>query len=167
MKSEQMGAYLSLCELLRTIMQEPGVEKVSSLIMANFELKQIFKVPAAMVTADATAVIDTGDSSSITVEEPSIDERAEAAIVMAETGIRPQAIDSKEAKSRLQRMRDDALRGALDDRYGVELGDEKNMVIAQDPKANEEILDRIQRQKEASQIIANGGAGKNSFGRSS
>lgn len=156
MKPEQVGAYFSLCELLRSFVQEANVEKVATSILANFELKQIFKVPDATVTQPSETMAIT-KSETMTVEEP----------VIMEDGVKLEVIDKDKARanqSRLQQMRDEALNGALGDRYGVEMGEE-GIILAEDPVANSQLVQREQRRADARNAVLDGSGGKNSFRR--
>ena len=182
MKSDQMGAYLSLCELLKSLMQEAMVEKVATLIMANFELKQTFKIPQSNITIDPGGMGQGGAGCYVDkVSEqlmplgvtPPVPSSSEPMVVQEEPviaeGIKLEVIDKKKSQALIQQLRDEALSGALGDRYGVEVGEEDEVLLAEDPRANAALIVREQKRANAQRLVADGigASGKNGFRRSS
>ncbi len=154
MPNDKLASFLSLKTLLEENFKSIDVEKVSTLIIANFELKQIFKEDLKDQKKEGITNFASGvakeDTSQINVEE-------DAEAVIAEGGIKLEPYDKKKAKDTLQKLRDEALNGAIDDRYGISMEDE--VIIAEDPKANAELLKQRQKQLDAQQAIDGGSGG--------
>ncbi|MFA5024038.1 MAG: hypothetical protein WC523_03740 [Patescibacteria group bacterium] len=169
MRSDQMGAYLSLCELLKSVLQDADVEKISALIVANFELKQSFKVPENTVEAKTQTPVSVSVSApDVSTQLPKNipENKVVAESIMTEDGIRLEPRNDDNARAIMQKLRDEALKGAIDERYDIEVEDETNIVISDDPKTNAELLKQRQKFAEAQRKISQGGGGKNSFSRS-
>ena len=163
MLPEQMGSYLSLCELLKTIVPLELVDKVAVCIAANFELKQTFKVPveakpAYSIYTPPQSSCGSGGSYTQT-SGPSEIEVKEAEQIMKETGIGFDVMDKNKSQAILQKMRDDALAGALDERYGDEVGNVEDVTGTTNPVVNAHAAEMFQKQANAQQTLLNGGKG--------
>jgi len=159
MKAEQLVAYSGLKELLKPLMQEEDSEKVVSLILANFELKQMFKSPAA------TDVEKPISQAIVKAEMPVETEEDIQEPVVDEEGIRLEVIPKNKSQAMLQQMRDNALKNALDERYGVDFGDDNEVLLAEDPKANAELLKQEYKRASAQKLVSEG-VGGGTFRRS-
>lgn len=168
MKADQMGSYLSLCELLKSLMQEPIVEKVATMIMANFELKQTFKVPEEIKSPKPVTVDITALTQAEMLAPPAEETKTEEDEVIVEDGIRLEVIDKKKSQTVLQQMRDEALSGAIGDRYRIDVGGDDEVLLAEDPRANVVLVAREQKRANAQRLVADGvgATGKNGFRRS-
>jgi len=171
MNPDQSVAYLYLRELLKTALTEEDMEKISTLIMANFDLKKI-SIPGAFAPAYVAPTPDQDGPGTNTPSEPeknmepiNVTEEVQESVI-TEDGVKLEVLDKKKTQDVLQRMRDEALAGAIDERYGVELEDE-DVLLSEDPKANAELLKKRQKQIDARRTISSGSGGKNSFSRSS
>lgn len=177
MKQEQMAGYLSLVELIKTIVPKTKAEKIATLVIANFELKQLFKATetkseepqysinpgdissgGAGMTDDTTqykAFVGSGGGGGAGSKATGLSdiEVAEAEAVMKETGIGFDTPDKHKAKALLQKMRDEALQGALDDRYG-----EDEAPISDNPIENAVANTIFQKQQDAQNKVLNGSA---------
>lgn len=109
MQQAKLASFLSLRTLLDDI-PEKGVDadKIASLIIANFEIKQLFKEELQKVDEEGIMDVDEDEDEEVEVVEEVIDPDADF-----------KANQKKEAKVVLRKMRDDALGGALKERYGL------------------------------------------------
>ena len=109
MKQAKLASFLSLKTLLDHSIPEKGVDvdKIASLIVANFELKQIFKED--LQKSDEEGIME--------VSEDDPEEKEEEKILDPDAEYK--AKQKRDAKAILQKMRDEALDGALEERYGL------------------------------------------------
>jgi hypothetical protein len=117
MQKAKLASYLSLCALLQENCKNVDAEHVATLIVANFEIKQIFQNDLKSPRKECTIEVAEGEASA-EEEDEGPDE------VVTEDGIKLSKINKGDAQKMLQQMRDDALNGAMSERYGVENGQE-------------------------------------------
>ena len=118
MAGAKLASFLSLQTLLRNNFQDLDAEKAASLIVANFELTQIFKEAVAPAVSIQNQPIEVKEE--LTEDQKSDEEYKKQQI--------------KESKALLQKMRDEALAEAEADQWGlgnanafVEEGDVREM----------------------------------------
>lgn len=112
MPPEKLAAYISLQELIKNNFSDVNAEKVANLVVANFELKQLFKESAA-------------EESTPTSIETEIVEVSEDEITDEEHDEIHKMKQVKEARAKLKRMKEEAYEDALRDQYGMgEIEDE-------------------------------------------
>jgi len=157
MQKEKLSSYLSLCALLKDSgVKEDSAEKIAAVIVANFELKQIFNNVVKKSTEEGNIEVEENTESAQQLKD------SDGPVI--HNGIRLEKIDKNEAKKILQQMRDEALSNAVEDRYGVEIGN--GDILLPDAGASQaENLIRMGQEK-SRQIIETGLGGKNSFRRS-
>lgn len=145
--SGNLAAFIPLCELLVAHLgHQLGVdehgEALASEIFKNFNVSL--------------------KSSSATQQDKHVNNTIEIAeddgqtVAVDEDGIKYEKIDKKKAQDIIQKMRDEALSGALADN-GMELSDE--LLLTDDPVANAELMKQRQKQVQATNAVANGGSG--------
>lgn len=127
MQKAKLASYLSLCALLQDNFKDLDVDKISALIVSNFEIKQIFQ----------NNPISVKKESSIEVVEEENDTEYEAAITL-DDGIKLEKLPKSQTKKVLQQLRDNALNGAMEERYGIGNGEE-GMFMSEDSSIYEEI----------------------------
>lgn len=149
MQKAKLAAFLSLRELLdnHIVAKDVNINKLASLIMANFEIKQLFNDNEKQIITQSSD--EDEDEQSINVEE---DENSDSEF---------KAQQLAEAKEILKKMRDEALSGAVKDRYGF--GDEGSVLL--DDGGTHEVVNK-ELQQHRQDIILSGSGGKNSFHRS-
>lgn len=106
MEEEKLASFLNLQGLLRNNFQDLDVEKVASLIVANFELIQIVNEGNKQTANNSNISI-----TQIEVKEELTDDQK------SDEEFKRQQI--KESKALLQKMRDEALEGAVADQWGL------------------------------------------------
>ena len=99
MKQDTLSAYLSLLELLNNNISNNGIntETIASLIIANFEIKQLFKEELSKI--DEEGIIEVEEDPDAEYKEK---QKEEVKDIL-----------------KLQQMRDEALDEALTERYNV------------------------------------------------
>jgi hypothetical protein len=151
MQKAKLAAFLGLRELLDNYIsvKDVNIDKLASLIMANFEIKQLFN----------------NNSESQVVEQPNDEENYGQDVNVEEesedTDYEFKTKQLAEAKEILKKMRDEALSGAVKDRYGF--GDEDS-VLLDDGDTHELMNKKLQQHRQ--DIILSRSGGKNSFHRS-
>lgn len=143
MQKAKLAAFLDLRTLLEKNTKGVDIDKLSSLIVANFEIKQLSK------------------------EE--VEKESEGGIIEVVEDVAPKDPDAEskkqqriEAKEILQKMRDEVLTGAVQERY--DLGNSDSLLLPDDVSTHEIVSEEIKRQKQ--DVILSGVGGKNSFRRS-
>lgn len=153
MKQAKLASYLSLRTLLENNIVAKGVDTdaLASLIVANFEIKQLFKEELQKDVEEGIIEVEE-ETKVIASKEPDEDPDAEY-----------KTRQKAEAKAILQKMRDEVLEGAVKDRYG--LGDEDNLLLGDEEVNMYELVDK-ETKAQKQNVILSGGGGKNSFSRS-
>jgi hypothetical protein len=154
MQAMKLASYVSLCELLKENIgyAESENQKIANLIIANFELKQIFKEEIKN-----TQLKSVKESAAIEVEE-------EQNVVIDENGIRYETFDKEKSQDLLQKMRDEALESVLNDRNDLDLINET--ALAEDPIANAQLIKQEQKRIAAQEAVIGGlGNSKGGFRR--
>jgi len=145
MDSKKLASYLSLQSLLENNFPEIDVEKVSNLVVANFEIKQLFKEE---LTSEATGGITEEESEDVVEEEY---EDVDPDVVADEEHKRRQMAESKEI---LKRMREEALTEATAEHWG--LGEANGLINP----ATLSVEEKLQYEREQStQNITSGARG--------
>lgn len=151
MQQAKLASYISLRTLLENNVEGIDHESVASLIVANFDLKQLFK--EELKKSDRGGIMEVTEEK--TEQEPPSQEEEDP-------DAEYKARQKTEAKAILQKMRDEALSGALSERYGFE--DEGSMPL--DFGDGDNVFDMTDEAKrEKSRIAIQTGAG-GSFSRS-
>lgn len=115
-------------------------EKLATKIITSFNVNMPGEKGKNAKTADD---LDTGDEGPSVAYDP-------------ETGIKLESFDKKKSQTALQKLRDEALQGAMSDQ-GIALSDE--VLISKDPVVNATFIEQRQKQLDAQDKIANGGGG--------
>jgi hypothetical protein len=111
MPPEKLAAYISLQELIKSNFSDVDAEKVANLVVANFELKQLFK-ESAVEESGGLVETDTVEVSEDEMTDEEYDEIHKLRQV-------------EEARAKLKRMKEEAYEDALRDQYGMgEIEDE-------------------------------------------
>lgn len=113
MAPEKLAAFMSLQELIKENFPDINAEKVSNLIVANFELKQLFK------------------ESSVEVEEPKDIEVNKEEMSDEEYDREYKAKQMEEAR-KLKAMRESVFEDALRGQFGMEVDEEEIEIINPD-----------------------------------
>ncbi|KKL92815.1 hypothetical protein LCGC14_1880930 [marine sediment metagenome] len=111
MVPEKLIAYTSLKELLSTSVKNIDADTVTSLIIANFEIKQLFKEELQKSSEEGT----------IEVEEVEEDEPES----IMHDGVKYEKPNKKKAKDMLKKMRDEVFNEALEDKSDTDFSDEE------------------------------------------
>lgn len=141
MDAKDLAVYGSLKSLLSSVCDEAQSDKIASLVTANFELKQTFK---------GVEPEKKEQEETMQVKEENEEEDNDDPVALDKEDMK---VQMKESKKILQKMRDEALNGALQERYG--LGD--SGILIGDEQEKESHRD----------VILSGSGGENSFRRSS
>jgi len=153
MQKAKLAAFLSLRTLLdsQIVVKGVDIDKLASLIVANFEVKQLFQEgpQPALQNESEEGIMEVSEEETVEVQEEEDPD--------AEYKAKQQA----EAKEILKKMRDEVLAGAVKDRYGF--GDEDNILLDDENVNTHELVNReLQHQRQ--DMIKNGTGG--SFRRS-
>lgn len=154
-ETNNMACFVPLCELLekyfteKTAVISEGIsEDLAVLIMTSFNV----------LSKDAKIVSNTKTDGAVV--------SGEHEVVIGEDGIRFESFDKDKSKILLQKMRDEALQGAVSERYGeIEFSEE--VLVSENPIANAEFLKQQQKLKHAQDVISSGLGEKGSIRRSS
>lgn len=134
MNKEHLASYLALQTLLKDHIEINKVDKIVSMIVANFELKQIFND----ISGEDTEVIE---------EDVEIYEDADPDAESKKAQL-------KQGKEILKKLRDEALSGALKERYGM--GDE-GIILNDDGTLNTFEMERKQKLQDSREAITENG----------
>lgn len=141
MTTEKLNIYASLKKILSTNVKDIDVDTVASLIISNFELKQVSKEELENGT------IEVDEDREVVEEDPDAEFKVE---------------QKKRAKDILQKMRDEALAGALDDHgYEFDVGG----ALIGDGAGMHEIVNK-EKQINARDTVVSGSGGEGSIRRS-
>lgn len=149
MQQAKLASYLSLRSLLESNVKDIDAETVASLIVANFELKQLFKEELQNHSEEGIIEVDEDEEEEEEVEEEDPDEEFKKQ-------------QKKDSKVILAKMRDEALGGALKDRYNIE---DNGIVLEPDGTGMHEFVNK-EKQMQSADTVASGLGGENSFSRS-
>jgi hypothetical protein len=146
MQASKLASFLSLKSLLDDSLKDKNVDidKLAAIIIANFELKQIFKEEFQNLPKES---IINNEIVINNVEEENVDP------VFDSDGIKYEKPDQKKYKNILQKMRDEVLSEALDDR-DIDLTDD-DMLLLSDENMRQEYMLR-QKREEARQAMISG-----------
>ena len=108
MPPEKLAAYISLQELIKSNFADVDAEKVANLVVANFELKQLFKESA--VEESVAKPVET-ETETVEVSEDEMTDEEYDEIHKAE--------QLEEARAKLKKMKEEAYEDALRDQYGM------------------------------------------------
>jgi len=111
MQQAKLASYLSLRALLENNFQDTDVEKIATLIVANFELRQMFKEELQKSSEEGT----------IEVEEVEVEEDEPESIM--HDGVKYEKPNKKKAKDMLKKMRDEVFNEALEDKSSIDFSD--------------------------------------------
>lgn len=150
MAPEKLAAYASLKELLSSSFDDIDVDRVASLIVANFDLKQKFKEELQKSSEGGTIEVSEDDEDFEDMDPKVAADEADKKVQMAE---------AKKMSEKLKRMRNEALEGAMADHWG--LGDANAF---SDEETVHEIVRRQKQEQSASAVTT--GSGKSAFTRS-
>lgn len=120
MDHKKLGSYLSLQSLLESKLPDVDSEKVANLIVANFEVRQLFKEEDD-TSSPGQGIIEVGDEES--EESVVVEEDIDPDVASDNEHKKAQMADAKE---RLRRMREEALTEATAEHWG--LGDANGLV---------------------------------------
>ena len=141
MDKSKLTSFLSLRALLDGNIPDKDVDidKIASLIVANFDIKQIFK-------DTDTDTPDNEESDDVVVEEEE-EEDPDAEYKKRQL---------KKSKEVLKKMREEALSGALEERYGM--GGDSDILIPDGDVNMYEITSREKQESKRDAILSGGGA---------
>lgn len=145
MAPERLAAYASLKELLSSTFEDIDIERVASVVVANFELKQRFKDAPKKVSQNLS------EEGTIEVVEDEDDPDAEYK--------KQQMAEAKKVSAKLKELRQEALDGATADEWG--LGEANAMT---DKETMLELVQR-ERRRQSQEAVISGLGGKGSFTR--
>jgi len=114
MAPEKLAAYTSLQELIKNNFSDIDAGKVANLVVANFELKQLFKESA--VKSEARTEAEVVEVSEDEASDRELDEIYKAKQI-------------EDARAKLKRMKEEAYEGALKDQYGMGDSDEDEVDV--------------------------------------
>lgn len=137
MMPEKLASYLSLQNLLRSNFQDLDAEKVASLVIANFELKQIFKEELPKPKAEGIIKEELVVQPAANTEEVNEDD------ISSDAEFKKNQL--AESKAILKRMRDEVLDEAIADQWG--LGNANPFAAASDVRVFAEQEKRKQTQE--------------------
>lgn len=142
MDPEKMFTYTRLKNLLHDNISEKEVDidKIVSLVIANFEIKQLFK--EELKKPDEEGIIKVGEGNDVVIVEEEEEEE--------DPDAESKAIQKKQAKDVLQKMRDTALDGALQEKYG--LGGE-GLLLADEENNMHEVINRHKQEESLNAVI--------------
>ena len=143
MMPEKLASFLSLQNLLRSNFKELDAERVSTLVVANFELKQIFKEELPKAKNEGIIKVEaltTKNTSEVTEDDVLADEEYKKK-------------QMAESKTILKSMRDEVLNEVIADQWG--LGNANAFTEAPDIR---EIVDQ-EKKKQAQENILTGSKG--------
>lgn len=109
MHPETLVSYINLQELIKSNFPDINVEQMANLIVANFELKQLFK-SSSLGKQDSPHSDNTSESVSVDISEDMLDKESDEAF---------KAKQVSESKAILKKMKEDAYEDALRDQYGM------------------------------------------------
>lgn len=143
MQQAKLASFLSLRTLLKNNIPEKGVDsyRIASLIVANFEIKQLFK--EELKKSDEGGIMDVSEDDEVEVVEE----------VMEDPDAEFKTNQKKEAKAVLQKMRDDALGGALKDRYGLA---DDGLLLTEEDAGMHEIVNKHKQETSLQNILMGG-----------
>jgi len=110
MQAERLASYLSLQTLLNKSLPAADAENIANLIVANFEVRQMFKEEPKAIERGIIPVEQAGEMISEEVEEE------EEAVEASDAAFKQQ--QKKEAKEILRKMKQEAL-GEGDDEQSI------------------------------------------------
>ena len=145
MAPERLASFVNLRELLANNFDNVDAERIASLVVANFELKQRFK--EEIVKREKQ---NPSEEGTIEVSEDDIDADERKA----------KLAEAREIGSRLKQLREEALGEAQADHWGL---GEANAFT--DKETMHELVQR-QRKEQSFDTVVSGTGGKNSFTRS-
>ncbi len=131
MNTEKLANYVNLKTLLSENFNNIDYEAITNLIVANFDLKQLFKENKI-----STSIITVGEQEKIVVEDNPADPDAEF-----------KAKQKADAKALLKKMRDEAYEEAIKDDWG--LGEE----LSNDPEDVVISKNKIERTQSQENIL--------------
>jgi len=143
MQQARLASYLSLRTLLANNFEDIDAEKISTLIVANFELRQMFK----------EELQKPSEGGNIEVEEDEDDEPDE---VVLEDGVKLEKPNKKKTQAALQKMRDEVFNEAIADQYGTDFTDSE--LLLTEGGADYELKNRA-KQERSRKAIASGAGG--------
>lgn len=122
MPPEKLAVYMSLQELIKSNFSDVDAEKVSNLVIANFELKQLFK-DSKPKSEKIDSKREVSETETIEVSEDEISDKEYDEIHKAK--------QLNESRVQLKKMKEEAYENALKDQYGMgdiddEVGDASN-----------------------------------------
>lgn len=159
MEPEKLASYNRLQELIKNNFSGIDVEKLANLVVANFELKQLFK--ESNVNED---VVEVEDESPNEVEVVEVEEEKELTDEEYDAAHKSKQIE--EAK-KLKRMKEEAYKDALRAQYGMGDIEEEGDVAGSGSIFGEdvnpvELADRMkqaQKQNDSQRAMSSGSGG--------
>ena len=160
MRQDKLVSYLSLRELLKEqiVVKGVDVDKLASSIVANFELRQIFKEAEKELQ-------NVEEEGNIEVEEETLEEAFSKAIGEDEEdegdapvmhdGVKYEKVDKEKAKAALKKMRDEAFNDALNDRYDIDFNEDELPVPGNEPNYEKKIFSQQARSRNMIESGAN------------
>lgn len=109
MPPEKLASYINLQQLIKDNFSDVNSEKVATLIVANFELKQLFKESSGNKPIASRSLEDDED---VEVTEDELTDK--------ESDELHKANQMATAKAKLKSLREQAYKGALQKQYGME-----------------------------------------------
>jgi hypothetical protein len=144
MQTARLASYLSLKTLLENNFPNIDIERVTNLIVANFELKQAFKENSVEPAASKAPVVKNEQSEA---------EEAGPRVAVDSDGIKYEKLDDLN-RNKLKKMRDEALKDALSSAEEIDFSEE--VLLSEDPIANAELLKQRDKQIKASNSLSSG-----------
>jgi hypothetical protein len=130
MQAEKLAAYIGLKQLIKNNFSGVDSEKVANLVVANFELKQLFKEDSP------NQPIASREDVEIEVSEELTDKESDEMHKMNQVA---------QAKTKLKQMKQEAFEEALKEQYGMGESDiDEGQVTGADSFFSEENLSAVQ-----------------------
>jgi hypothetical protein len=148
-----LSAKDSILNLLGHLFDNEGAVKIACLIMDNFS----FEISCVDNNTKLT-VLERKMKNAVKEKE-----NENEGPVVTEDGIRLEKFDKNASKDILQKMRDEVLNNAVEDRYGIGMGD--GGIVLADPQGRAEASIAIKQEK-ARMAVLEGSGGKFAFRRS-
>jgi len=147
MQQVKLASYLSLRTLLANNFENIDAERIATLVVANFELRQIFKEELQKVPEEGNIEVEEDDGP---------DE------VILEDGVKLEKPDKKKVQAALKKMRDETFNEAVTDQYGTDFTDSELLLAGGDGGGTHELANNAKRERSLQALESGSGSVKRS-----
>ena len=155
MPPEKLASYINLQQLIKDNFSDINSEKVATLIVANFELKQLFKESSGN-SKIASRVSDDEETIEVSEDEMTDSESDEL----------HKANQMATAKAKLKSLREQAYKGALQKQYGMDENSEESFFDADNDINPIEFANRVESEQKLTTSQSEMFSGTGGFSRS-